>query len=74
MSKYNGHKNYETWNVSLWIGNDESLYSIAKSKLNYSDFLDTVLGFESSTPDGVKWDCDCLDYKELDELIRQIQG
>ena len=31
MSKYNGHKNWNHWNVSLWINNDEGLYSIAKN-------------------------------------------
>ena len=29
MSKYNGHKNWNHWNVSLWINNDESLYEQA---------------------------------------------
>src|ERR1700686_735733 len=24
---YNGHKNYETWVVSLWIDNDEGSYN-----------------------------------------------
>ena len=23
---YNGHKNWNHWNVALWIGNDEGLY------------------------------------------------
>jgi hypothetical protein len=27
MTKYNGHKNWNHWNVSLWLNNDESLYS-----------------------------------------------
>lgn len=30
MSKFNGHKNWNHWNVSLWINNDESLYHMAK--------------------------------------------
>ena len=31
MSKFNGHKNWNHWNVSLWINNDEGLYSIART-------------------------------------------
>lgn len=27
MTKYNGWTNYETWNVALWLGNDEPIYS-----------------------------------------------
>jgi hypothetical protein len=30
MATYNGHKNYDYWNVSLWIGNDEGLYNLAR--------------------------------------------
>lgn len=26
---YNGHKNWNHWNVSLWINNDESIYKEA---------------------------------------------
>lgn len=26
---YNGHKNWNHWNVSLWINNDEGMYSMA---------------------------------------------
>lgn len=25
MAKYNGHKNWNHWNVSLWINNDEAM-------------------------------------------------
>lgn len=31
MAKYNGHKNWNHWNVSLWINNDESLYRTAQN-------------------------------------------
>ena len=27
--EYNGHRSWNAWNVALWIGNDEGLYSLA---------------------------------------------
>ncbi|MDI3304628.1 MAG: hypothetical protein QJR04_25100 [Burkholderia multivorans] len=30
MNKFNGHKNWNHWNVSLWINNDEALYNLAR--------------------------------------------
>jgi hypothetical protein len=30
MTQYQGHKNWNHWNVSLWINNDEGLYRIAR--------------------------------------------
>jgi len=29
MSKYQGHRSWNAWNVALWIGNDEGLYHLA---------------------------------------------
>lgn len=29
MAKYQGHKNWNHWNVSLWVNNDEGLYKLA---------------------------------------------
>ena len=31
MAKYNGHRNYNAWNVSLWINNDEGMYRKARA-------------------------------------------
>lgn len=31
MAKYNGHKNWNHWNASLWVNNDEQLYRHAKA-------------------------------------------
>lgn len=36
MSKYNGHKNWDYWNVSLWLSNDECLYSIVMRHIRNS--------------------------------------
>ena len=67
MPKYNGHKNYNYWNVSLWIANDEGLYRLAldciRESANRTEaaerFLDMVtdpqVGGKDTTPDGVKW-------------------
>jgi hypothetical protein len=33
MPKYQGHKDWNHWNVSLWINSDEALYCMAKSEI-----------------------------------------
>lgn len=40
MAKYNGHKNWNHWNVSLWINNDEGLYRIARYYIRACDNRD----------------------------------
>ncbi|MCJ7828441.1 MAG: hypothetical protein MUP81_01715 [Dehalococcoidia bacterium] len=29
MKTYNGHRSWNAWNVSLWMGNDEMIYKFA---------------------------------------------
>jgi hypothetical protein len=30
---YNGYKNYNYWNVALWISSDEGLYNLAREHI-----------------------------------------
>jgi hypothetical protein len=51
---YNGWENYETWNVALWINNEEYLYNLAQVCGDYETFCD-YLGSDAVTGDGVKF-------------------
>lgn len=33
---YNGHKNWNHWNVSLWINNEEGLYNMARDAVMHA--------------------------------------
>ena len=73
---YNGWKNYETWNVNLWLCNDEGLYRLVVNygkEVTYREFAEIYLSqLSDSTPDGVKWLDDTLDYEALDEALEEI--
>ncbi len=72
-TSYNGWTNYETWNVALWLGNDEGLYEMARDYRNYTAFSDALVECGIlQTPDGVKWDDDSLNIVELDEMMQEL--
>ena len=70
--KYNGWHDWTTWNVALWINNDECFYNIAKDCKDYMDFLYEMQAMIGSfaTPDGADWGEANID--ELNELIEEI--
>lgn len=80
---YNGWKNYETWNVSLYINNEYGMYMTAlewvkerqwdKLPVDYDVFRHTLNQlFGDKTPDGVWWDDDTLDHEELSEMLLEL--
>ena len=50
--EYNGWSDWTTWNCALWIGNDQGFYNEAKYSVDYIDFINTVMEFLPTTPDG----------------------
>lgn len=61
MKAYQGHKNWNHWNVSLWINNDEGLYNLARDCIRGTSSRDAAvesfLGALDSdqTPDGAPY-------------------
>ena len=77
---YNGWKNRQTWNVSLWINNDEGLYRAAvdfmqntKSKAPYKDFIGSTELEHSKTPDNIAFISTALDYVALNNMMRDLK-
>jgi hypothetical protein len=70
---YNGWKNRETWNVALWLQNDEGLYNLARSHKNYSTLKDELreLG-QVETPDKVAYNDSGLDEERLTEMLEEL--
>ena len=54
---YNGSTNYETWNVALWINNDEGLYHLAAECGDYETLVYRLYDEYGvkETRDGVKF-------------------
>jgi len=79
MSEYEGWKNYDTWNVSLWLNNDEPIYRAAvefmqdyKGKAPYKTFVGESGLSTQKTPDKVRWFSRDLDLTELNKMMFEL--
>lgn len=80
--EYNGWKNRQTWNVSMWLNNDYALYMAAvkfmekrrhpKANNHYVQFVRDQCLQTERTPDRIAWVSTRLDYKALDEMMREL--
>jgi hypothetical protein len=72
---YEGWANYATWNVALWINNDEGLYYMAKEYDDYESFAEASREYGmTETPDGVALNDSGLDIAELDEMFEELRS
>ena len=72
---YNGWKNRETWNVALWIGNDQGMYDFAKECGTYANFIEQMreVGY-TETPDKVAYNDSGLDIPRLEEYFAELRA
>ena len=71
---YNGWANYETWNVALWIQNEQGLYNFAKACSSYLEFAQEMkaLWGATKTPDGVSYSDPKLSLSELADMMQDL--
>ena len=80
---YEGWANYQTWNVSLWINNEQPIYNEARHFMSaymnrgvvtYAHFVDDILleAFGRVTPDGVSWTDPTLDHDALTSMLKEM--
>lgn len=70
-NKYNGYANYETWNVCLWLSNDEALYNELKRNKRYVPYDLDNQGNVVVTEEGAEALCDILLPEGTPDLTRR---
>lgn len=82
--EYQGWKNRATWNVALYINNEEPIYRAAVGFMErrrlwgrgargaYSAFIRYMHMDEERTADGFRYLGSRLSYRELDEMMGEL--
>jgi len=75
---YNGWANYETWNVALWMQNNQFLYNtavacveyVSDDETPYQKFIRNMHNVDKlTTNDGVRWDDQKINHDEINEMM-----
>jgi len=70
---YNGWANWATWNVALWIQNDEATYKVARQYDRYDALIPRLeILWGQMTPDGARWMDPTIDTDALDEMLTDL--
>jgi len=70
---FNGWANWATWNVALWLQNDETLYKVARQYDRYDALIPRLESqFGQMTPDGARWMDPMIDTDALDEMLADL--
>ena len=85
QTTYNGWTNYETWNVALWISNDEFLYNTAQACVEYCAQNETpfekfqrcmmegqIGRYLGATGDGVAWNDPAINATEINAMMLEL--
>ena len=68
---YNGWTNYETWNVALWINNEQSLYERSRHFKSYKAYISATGLYHQKTMDGIAWNDPLINHSEMDEMLKE---
>ena len=70
---YNGWANIATWNIALWLQNDEQLYQIANASPNWRTCQALLrIADITQTPDGYSYEDPSINAQEMDEMLSEL--
>lgn len=74
-TEYQGHKNWATWNASLWLNNDEFFYSLLSATQSADELREVVETlFKVNGRFGDITDSDELDNIDFEVIFTDSKG